>query len=86
MAALYFKERVRHLNQQFIKNLNDDDMMLEFIKEFTSVVDTSSVTRTQVLTWVRTVETQGSKLQCYSLKVTRDLEAIRSQKKNISKI
>ena len=47
-----------HLKEQFINSLNDNGMMVEIIRELTSVVDTSSVTSAQVLAWARIVEAQ----------------------------
>ena len=56
-AKCKYKELDSHLNEQFINSLNDG-MMMECIRELTSIVDTSSVRILQVLAWARRVETQ----------------------------
>ena len=48
-AECNYKELDRYLKQQCINGLNDDDMMVEIILEFTSLVDTTSVASEQIL-------------------------------------
>ena len=59
-AECKYKELDKHLKEQFINGLKDDGMMVEIVWEHTSVVNTSSVTSTEVMVWARRVETQGT--------------------------
>ena len=44
--------------EHFINSLNADSLMMEIIRDYTSMVDTSSVTRAQVSAWARRVQAQ----------------------------
>ena len=48
-----YKEVDIELNEQFIHRLNDDDMMVEIIKDFTKSEENKDVTGNQVLPWAR---------------------------------
>ena len=48
----------RYIKEQFINGLNDDGMIVEIIKELTSINDTRPVTSEQVLAWARRVEAE----------------------------
>ena len=57
-AECKYKEFGKHLKEQILDSLIDDGVMMEIIRELASVVSTSSVTRAQVLGWVRRMITQ----------------------------
>ena len=69
---------IQSFKKCFINGLNDDKMVEEITWELTSVVDSSSVTGEQLLTWAKRLEiqrTQTAMLEC--LKETKDVDAIR---------
>ena len=49
-AEYIYKETDRHLNEQFIKGLNDDTIRTEIKRELTAIKDTSTLTSCQELT------------------------------------
>ena len=66
---------------KFINSWNDVGMMLEFIRELTSVGGTSSVISAQVLTLARRVEARGTHTSMPDkLKETKECDATRTQK------
>ena len=81
-----YKEIGRQLTKQFIHILNDDDMMVEIIKEFTKSEENKDVASNQVLLWERQVEAQGTQTTVLnSLKVNQKFDNILFEKqKNTS--
>ena len=47
-----------HLEKKFFNGLDDDGMVAEMVWELTSMVDSTSETSEQILTWARRVEAQ----------------------------
>ena len=60
MAAIEcnYKEVDRQLKEQFIHGLNDNDMLVEIIRELIKTEEGSDVTNKQVLVWAKRVEGQ----------------------------
>ena len=50
------KEKDRRLKEQFINDINDDNMMTEILRKLTIIKGTNDLTIDQVLAWARRVE------------------------------
>ena len=55
-----YTEMDRQLKEQFMHGLNNDDMMMEIIKELTKTEETVNMTTEQILAWARRVEAQSA--------------------------
>ena len=80
------KEINRHLIDQFINSLNDDGMIVEIICKCTSLSDTSSVMREQVLTWARRVEAQRTQNAMLDILKKNEFYAVQSYKAMVNPI
>ena len=48
----------RQLKEQFINGINDNDMMIEILREWAAIKKTNELSSEQVLAWARRVEAQ----------------------------
>ena len=81
IAECNFKEIDRQLKEQFIHKLNDNDMMVEIIKDITKNEENKDVTGNQVLLWPRQVEVQRTQMAFLnSFKVNQEFNTILSEK------
>ena len=55
-----YKENDRHLKEQFINGINDDDMTVDVIKELTTKKDMSTIISEQVLLWAKLIRAHTS--------------------------
>ena len=58
-----YKETDRQLKEQFIHGLNDNDMLVEIIRELTKTEEGSDVASKQVLVWAKKWKSKKPNLQ-----------------------
>ena len=76
-----YKEIDGQLKEQFTHRLNDNDLLVEIIRELTKAEESAAVTGEQVLIWAKRVEVQRAQSAIInSLSETKEFDKIKAIK------